>query len=139
MRSREGRGTRPCLLFLCALFLFAAGPLSGQEKKRAFEVYSDVRFEESEGDFAGVELELLIWDGSVDGTLSVHGRMDPLKMRGSSQGDEVSLFATQGELVLQLTGTRHKKKFDGTLLLRRKGEILWSQVLTLPRRSLSKT
>ena len=139
MGSRKSRLARLRPFLVCAVLFLLFGPLGAEEKKRAFEVFSDARFDEALGDFTGVELELFLWDGTAEATLTVHGRGDPIKLRGTAQGDEVSVSATDGEHVLELSGARHKKRFQGTLLLKRKGKTVWEESLRLPRRRLGKT
>lgn len=140
MGSRSSPPGRVCpFLVRVVLFLSLPSVAAAQGRERAFEVYSDARFDEESGDFQGIELEIFLWDGSAEATVTAHGRMDPVKLRGTARGEEVSVSAADGDLVLELTGTRRKKRFDGTLLLRRRGEVVWKETLRLPRRRYGKT
>lgn len=145
MGSRSSPPGRVCPFLVCpflvcaVLFLSLGFVAAAQERQRAFEVYSDARFDEESGDFQGIELEIFLWDGSAEATVTAHGRVDPVKLRGVARGAEVSVSVADGDLILELTGTRRKKRFDGTLLLRRRDEVVWKESLRLPRRRYGKT
>lgn len=128
-----------CPLLAWVLLCLPDASSGVEERKRAFEVYSSALFDEELGDFTGVELELFLWDGAAEATLTVHGRGDPVKLRGAAKGHEVFVSVTDGKFVLELSGARRKKKFDGTLLLKQQGNVVWTEDLKIPRRRPGKT
>lgn len=131
MRHRSSAG----LLLLLSL----AASTAAENPKRYYEVYSNV--DDSGDDPVGVELELILWENSVDATLNIYRSLaapTSIRLQGSAREDEVSLSAAQGEETLEIRGKRQPKRFQGELVLKRKGDVVRSNLLDLPRKVLKK-
>lgn len=123
----------------CSLFLLLA-PLaepSNVTPKRQYEIYSSVR--DHGDDLLGTELDLLVWEDTVDATLTIYERFvdrRPIHLHGAVEEDQISVSAAQGEELLEIRGRRLPDHFAGEMTYKRKGQIVRSFALDLPRKKL---
>jgi len=119
------------MTLLATSFLYAGA------SPRRYEVYSDTR--DTGSDFVGTELDLILWEDSVDATLTIYrnfSETSPVRLQGTAQDHEVFLSVSQGEETLEIGGRRSPERFTGEMTYKRKGSIVRTDPLDLPRKTL---
>jgi hypothetical protein len=130
------RGRRRRALLFAFLLALLSSALAA-ETPRQYEIYSTVS--DHGADLVGTELEVLVWDDRVEATLMVYRRFvetRPVRLRGTTAGEEIDVSATQGEESLEIRGKRTADRFVGEMTYKRKGEIVRTDPLDLPRKKL---